>query len=181
MPSWTDAVAAVSTLALAALALASAVYARRLWVESQKQFAELRRSTDTDIALRMLDRCDESALTDAEQILTEFFTRWPSPSWEAFDRALSALADADRVKVWQSAMLVLTEYEHIGLVARHFPAAGDILVDYLCLRATQSFDALRPVVAHHRERGPAAHNDFERFAGLCRQAVAQLPPNPVVT
>lgn len=175
MPLWTDVVAALSTLALAVLALASAVYARRLWIESQRQFTELRRATDTDIALRLLDRCDAPHLTEAEQILNEFFTRWPSPNWTAFDNAMKALADADRSKVWQSAMLVLTEYEHIGLVARHVPAAGDILVDYLYLRATQSFDELRPIILRHREREPASYNEFERFAARCRDFAARLP------
>jgi hypothetical protein len=178
VPVWTDVVAALSTFVLAALALASAIYARRLWLESQKQFAELRRSTDTDIALRMLERCDAPALTDAEQILTEFFTRWPSPDWATFDRSLNGLAEADRLKVWQSAMLVLTEYEHIGLVARHVPAAGDMLADYLSIRAVQSFDDLKPVIARHKDREPASHNEFEHFVAKCRQRGHQSPTKP---
>jgi hypothetical protein len=175
-PPWApapDYITPWATVALAILALVSAIYARRLWIEATKQFAESKRSTDLDIALRMLDTCDAPGLVEAERIVGALHREGTLTSLESFRTWFKSASEDQKSKAKEAISSVLTVYEHLGIVVRKAPAISDILVDYLCLRVPILFDSLRVIVQADRGIGPTAHCEFEGFAEACRAFAKQ--------
>jgi hypothetical protein len=173
-----ESITAGATVALAALALASAIYARLLWLEARKQFEELKRSTDMDVVLRMLARCDDPDVIQAEQGIKEL------------NRA-GALASRAQLEAWAAGQpvetrnnaarfisTILTTFEHVGVVARNVPSAAAVLIDYLSLRAPELYDDLASIIDEDRQRTPLAHSDFKALSDSCREFAVRTRQAP---
>jgi len=171
-----EVVTAGATVALAILAFASAVYAKRLWLEARAQFSELKRSTDMDIALRMLQRCDQRDLIIAEQLIEESGLSGQPVGGLAVLRWLKEMPDVERERLEKATNVVLHAYEHIGIVVRTSPAVEKILADYLCLRAPVMFDCLKPIISIDRLRSKIVHAEFEEFVAVCREVAKSKSP-----
>jgi hypothetical protein len=166
-PSWTDTVVAVSTFGLAVLALASAIYARLLWLEARKQFAELKRSTDTDVTLRILERCDELRLTEAEAYVRQIHRDGTLLSFAIYVDWLQSLPSAERARAMARVNDVFTLYEQIGMVVRKVPSCQDVVIEHLALRAPEMLRFLRALLDESRKNAPLNSCEFERLALAC--------------
>jgi hypothetical protein len=164
-----DVVTASATVALALLALASAIYARRLWIEATKQFAEMERSTDLDIALRLLARCDDPEIVDAEGHLGDLQRAGVFASRDSLSTWLRNTNSDLKAQTQKETAKIFTLYEHVGIVVRKVPATTEILVDYLCLRVPALWDSLSVIVELDRNMAPVCHGEFEQLAKACRE------------
>jgi hypothetical protein len=155
------------TLIAAALA---ALFALLLWRQAM-------RTTNIDIALRLLDR------VDAEMHAAESHIGWLQEqghlssyaAWEAWHNAFNQEKRTEESNLLSRVMFT---YEHIGLVLRKTNAKDvtDIVTDYLSLECPRVFDALKPIIGRTRERaGSHAGADFEWLAERCRAVERQRP------
>ena len=169
-PSWTDITTALATVVLAIFAIVSALFAARLWIEARKQFDENRRSTDMDIALRMLALSDDSEVREGEAAVMALYKEGKLANLDVFLAWRNNLESESRLKLFHHVSAVTTTYEHIGIIVRHTPAIKDIVLDYLCGRAPALFRVLKPLIEEDRTKGSAEISiEFERLANDCTE------------
>lgn len=178
--TWTDALTAVSTALLALLAGVSAFYAWQLWQtasqqlidasrSASEQLAEMRRATNSDIQLRVLERCDEFGLRQAELRIGALYGAGPLKTYDGFALWMKGQTAEKRSEVMTNINQVISSYEQIGLVVRRVPSVSDVVVEHLSLRAPQMWNCLKALIDHTREQSPLVSVDFENLAIACSE------------
>ena len=164
-----ETITAWATVALAIFAFVSALYAKRHWIEARNQFQEIKRSTDMDVALRMLARCDDPDVISAERGVNELYRAGALKSRADLETWAASQAPVAKENAARFISTISTTFEHVGAVARNVPSASTVLIEYLCLRVPELYDNLSALIDEDRKRAPLAHSDFKALADSCRE------------
>lgn len=150
-------------------AAAAAVFAYLSWRQAQ-------RATDSDISLRLLERCDTKELRDGESVVAWLNMHGHLASYKAFFDWLNANPrGADEAA--SAVRKVSAHYEFVGQVVRltNRPQVTKQIVNYLMLACPAAFDKLKSLIADQRAKGsPSSLEEFEWLSTACSAAASRI-------